>query len=92
MSVQIVSWLKWNVLLSVHHVIPVTLDVLVQRRVFGDPPHPRQDEAEGEGVSTQRASPLCCQDTVNKLKTESEAVMVVLVEPEREARGQTGEG
>lgn len=73
------------------------LYMLVQRGVFGDPPHPRQDEALSEGLSAQRAPPLCCQDTVNELKTEREAVMLLLIEPERQKGGQerdrwTGEG
>lgn len=74
-------WFHWCVLLSVHHVVLVSLDVLVQCCVFGDPPHPRQDEAVSEGVSAQRAPPLCGEDAVNELKTETEAVMVILVEP-----------
>ncbi len=66
----------------------MSLDVLVQRCVFGDPPHLRQDESVSEGLFAQRALPLCCQDTVNELKTETEAVMVILMEPERQTGGQ----
>lgn len=69
----------------------MSLDVLVQRGVFGDPPHPRQDKAVSKGLSAQRAPPLRCQDTVNELKTETEAVMVLLVEPERQTDRWSGE-
>jgi len=68
----------------------VFLYVLVQRGVLGDPPHPRQDEALGEGLSAQRAPALCGQDAVDELKTESEAVMLLLIEPERQTGGQEG--
>lgn len=73
----------WTVLLSVHHVELVSLDMLVQGRVFGDPSHPGQDEALCEGFFAQRAPPLRCQHTVDELQTETEAVVVVFVEPKR---------
>lgn len=60
----------------------MSLDVLVQRGIFGDPPHPRHDEAVSEGLSAQGVPPLCCQDAVNELKTETEAVVVILMESE----------
>lgn len=63
--------------------------MLVQRRELGDPPHPRDNEAEGEGVSAQRAVPLRRQDAVDELEAEGEAVVVVLVEPERRADRRT---
>lgn len=88
---MVLYWFNWSILLSFHHVVLVSLDVLVQRCVFGDPPHLRQDEALSEGVFAQRAPPLCCQDTVNEPKTETEAVMVVLMEPERQTGGQERE-
>lgn len=70
----------------------VSLDVPAQRRVFGDLPHLRQDEAVSEGVFVQRAPPLRCQDAVNKLETEIEAVVIVLVEPEGHTGGQLLQG
>lgn len=66
----------------------MSLDVLVQGGVFADPPHLRQDVALSEGILAQRAPPLCCQDAVDELKTETEAVMVVLMEPEGQTGGQ----
>lgn len=53
----------------------------MQPRELGDPPHPRDDEAEGEGVSAQGAVPLRRQDAVEEPEAEGEAVVVVLVEP-----------
>lgn len=73
----------WTVLLSVHHVELVSLDMLVQGGVFGDPPHPGQDEALCEGFFAQRAPPFRCQHTVDELETETEAVVVIFVEPRR---------
>lgn len=67
---------------SVHDVVLMRLDVLVQRRELRDPLHPGDNEAEGEGVSAQRTVSLRCQDTVNEVQTEAEAVVLVLVEPE----------
>lgn len=68
--------------LSVHNVVLVSLDVLVQRGELRDPPHPGDDEAEGEGVPAHRAVTLSHQNTIKELQTEAEAVVVVLLEPE----------
>lgn len=78
-----------NDILSVHDVMLMRLDVLVQRHELGDPLHPGDNEAEGEGVSAQGAVALCSQDAVNEAQTEGEAVVVVLLEPERQTGGQT---
>lgn len=49
-----------------------------------------------EGLSAQRGPALHCQDAINEAKTETEAVMLVLVKPERqkghreEDEGQSG--
>lgn len=64
--------------------------MLVQRHELGDPPHPRDYEAEGEGVSAKRAVPLRRQDAIDELQAEGEAVMVVLVEPVRQVDRRTG--
>lgn len=72
-----------NAILPVHHVMLMRLDVLVQRHELGDPLHPGDDEAEGEGVSAQGAAALRRQDAIDEAQTEGEAVMVVLLEPER---------
>lgn len=73
----------------VHYVVLVKLEVLVQPHELGDPPHPRDDEAEGEGVSAQGAVALRHQDAVDELEAEGEAVMVVLVEPNRQVDRRT---
>lgn len=69
-------------ILTVHHIVLLFLDVLVQRRVFGHSPHPWQNKGLSEGLSRQRAPALHRQDPVNEAQTETEAVMMVLVEPE----------
>lgn len=66
------------------------LQVLVEPDELGEPPHPRDNEAEGEGVSAQGAAALRRQDTVDELQAEGEAVMVVLVEPNRQVGRKTG--
>lgn len=54
-------------ILFVHYVILMSLYVLVQRHELTDPPHPGGNEAEGEGVSAQRAVTLHRQDAINEL-------------------------
>lgn len=60
------------------------LQVLGQPHELGDPPHLRDNEAEGEGVSAQRVLSLCLQDAIDELQAEGEAVVVVLVEADRQ--------
>lgn len=86
-EIKLLLFVLLSVLWSVHHVVLMSLDMVIQRGVFGDPPHPRQDEAVGEAFSTQRAPPLCCQDTVYKMKTVREAVLVLLIKPETQTGG-----
>ena len=66
----------------------MSLEVFIQCSVFGDPPHPREDEALSEGLSAQGTPPLRHQDAVYEAKTETEAVMVILIEPETQIGGQ----
>lgn len=60
------------------------LQVLGQLHELGDPSHLWDNEAEGEGVFAQRAVSLCLQDTIDELQAEGEAVVVVLVEADRQ--------
>lgn len=63
--------------------------MLGQPHELGDPPHPRDNEAEGEGVSAQRTVSLRLQDAIDELQAEGEAVVVVLVEAGRQADRRT---
>lgn len=56
-----------NHILFVYYVILMRLYVLIQRHELRDPPHPGGNEAEGEGVSAQRAVALHRQDAINEL-------------------------
>lgn len=51
----------------VHHVMLVSLNVLVHNGIFGHPPHLGQDEALCEGLLAQRIPPLCRKHAVNEL-------------------------